>query len=198
MTQFKTKKFDITQTSVFFTSDTHFMHANIVEYCNRPFNTVDEMDEEIIKRWNKMVGEDDVVFHLGDFCFGSEKSWRYLISRLNGMIYLVAGNHDKNITMDHFVDVDQIMNIMVQGDDEMDDDQRITLCHYPMISWYQSHRGAWQFFGHVHGGLIDDGFSYAPKLTPNQLDVGVDVHQFAPVSYQQAKKIITKNNSLYA
>ena len=55
---------------LFFTSDTHFNHTNILQYCNRPFKIVDQMNETIITNWNNVVEPDDIVFHLGDFCLG--------------------------------------------------------------------------------------------------------------------------------
>ena len=60
---------------LFFTSDTHFNHTNILRYCNRPFKTVGQMNETIITNWNNVVGPDDVIFHLGDFCLGGAKEW---------------------------------------------------------------------------------------------------------------------------
>ena len=83
---------------LFFTSDTHFNHTNILRYCNRPFKTVGQMNETIITNWNNVVGPDDVIFHLGDFCLGGAEEWNKILDRLNGRIYLVLGNHDiKNI-----------------------------------------------------------------------------------------------------
>lgn len=83
---------------VFFTSDTHFNHTNIIQYCQRPFKSTDEMNEAMIDNWNSVVGEDDTVFHLGDFCLGGAEEWNKILNRLNGRIYLILGNHDlKNI-----------------------------------------------------------------------------------------------------
>ena len=76
---------------VFFTSDTHFYHANIIELCHRPFRSVDNMNEMLIANWNKVVGADDIVFHLGDFCLGNSGKWNRILDRLNGMIYLILG-----------------------------------------------------------------------------------------------------------
>ena len=191
--KFSTIQIDLNETNVFFTSDDHFQHKNIIKYCNRPFKTIQDMDSALVKNWNAIVGENDLVFHAGDFCFGSKSSWAYLLDVLNGKKYLAAGNHDKNITPDKFIDVQHRFNLRIKGDDEIKDGQRITIDHYPMLSWYQSHRGAWQLFGHVHGGLSNKRLD-ATKLTPNQMDVGVDVHDFTPISYEEVKIIITKQN----
>lgn len=171
--------------NLFFTSDSHFHHKNVIEYCNRPFKTVEEMDSTLIKNWNSVVGENDVIFNLGDFCFGSKKSWVYLNENLNGIKYLAAGNHDSNITPDNYVDVQHMFNIRVVEKDGAE--QRITVCHYPMVSWYQSHRGAWQLFGHHHGGLSNKGDL---TVRSTQLDVGVDVHNYYPISYGEVKSIV--------
>lgn len=190
--KFKTVILDINEANVFFTSDSHLQHKNIIKYCNRPFKTVRDMDSALVKNWNAVVGPEDIVFHAGDFCFGSKTSWAYLLDALNGTKYLAAGNHDVNITPDKFVDVQQRFNIRIMGDPEIaSDGQRITVDHYPMLSWYQSHRGSWQLYGHVHGGLSNKG---EMRTTPNQLDIGVDVHSFEPISYETVKEIITKQN----
>jgi len=77
----------------FFTADTHFNHKNIIEYCKRPFKDIDEMNNELIKRWNETVSEEDTVFHLGDFSFRGYWTFR---NKLNGKIILLRGNHDNN------------------------------------------------------------------------------------------------------
>ena len=190
--KYKTIEIDISQTNVFFISDTHFQHKNIIKYCNRPFQTVADMDMQMIENWNTLVKPNDIVFHAGDFCFGSKLSWKHYCDALNGIKYLAAGNHDKSIPPDKFVDVQHLFNIRIIGDDEMTSDgQRMTVCHYPMLSWYQSHRGAWQLFGHVHGGLSNKDNL---KITPNQMDIGVDTNSYFPYSYNYVKTIITTQN----
>jgi len=79
---------------IFVISDTHFNHKNIIEYTGRPFKTVEEMNKEMIKRWNNEVGKDDLVIHLGDFALGSKEEIKELKNRLNGIILLIRGNHD--------------------------------------------------------------------------------------------------------
>ena len=86
--------FDTQEQNIFFTSDTHFWHDNIIKFCNRPFNSIEEMNDTIIENWNKVVGKNDIVFHLGDFCFCGSDKFKDIIERLNGYIYLILGNHD--------------------------------------------------------------------------------------------------------
>jgi len=115
---------------VFFTSDTHFFHGNIIRFCNRPFKDVETMNETIISNWNNTVGQDDIVFHLGDFCLGGSAEWTRILDRLNGRIYLIMGNHDlKNIRqgyIDRFEHVAMQMHITVGK-------QKIYLNHYPFL-----------------------------------------------------------------
>ena len=94
----KKMNFKFNAEHTFFTSDTHFNHANIISFCNRPFKDVEQMNEVMIANWNHVIGKDDSVFHLGDFCLGGAAEWTKILDRLNGKIYLIMGNHDlKNI-----------------------------------------------------------------------------------------------------
>lgn len=76
----------------YFTSDTHFSHTNIIKYCNRPFKSVEEMDEVLIANWNSVVKKTDQVFHLGDFGYNYK-----IAQRLNGHKHLIWGNHDRKL-----------------------------------------------------------------------------------------------------
>ena len=182
-------KFDWSR--VYFTSDTHFNHTNIISYCQRPFKNVDEMNERIIANWNEVVSEDDIIFHLGDFCLGGATEWTRLLDRLNGKIYLIMGNHDrKNIHqgfMDRFEHVAMQMHIEVGK-------QRIYLNHYPFLCFEGGYKDVWQLFGHVHTRKTNTGIDAGrlQYLYPTQYDVGVDNNNFAPVSFEQVKRIIGK------
>lgn len=79
---------------IFVIADTHFCHKNVIEYCNRPFRSVEEMDEALIKNWNETVSNNDVVIHLGDLGLGKKEYIAGIVSRLNGKKILVMGNHD--------------------------------------------------------------------------------------------------------
>lgn len=176
---------------VFFTSDTHFTHANIIRFCSRPFKNVEEMDETMIANWNRVVSENDIVFHLGDFCMGGSSKWTNVLNRLNGKIYLIIGNHDmKNLKQscsDRFEKVAMQMYIEV-------DKQKIYLNHCPFLCYGGAYRDTWQLFGHVHTNKNNTGID-APRLEmlfPTQYDVGVDNNNFTPVSFEQVKAIIQK------
>jgi calcineurin-like phosphoesterase family protein len=87
--------------NTFFASDLHLGHTNILEYCKRPFSHVDHMNRVLINNWNQRVKEDDVVYHLGDFCFrggsqGGQNKAQYWEEKLNGKIIHISGNHDSN------------------------------------------------------------------------------------------------------
>ena len=176
---------------MFFTSDTHFNHTNIIRFCNRPFKDVAHMNETIIANWNSVVGPDDIIFHLGDFCLGDSAEWINVLNRLNGKIYLIAGNHDikdlrQNYTK-YFEQITMQMHIEV-------DKQKIYLNHCPFLCYGGAYSDTWQLFGHVHTSRHNTGKD-VPRLKmlfPTQYDVGVDNNNFTPVSFAQVKMIIEK------
>lgn len=180
---------------IFFTSDPHFLHSNIIKYCDRPFKDVKEMNKTLIDNWNSVVGPNDLIFCLGDFALGREDDTKRILQSLNGHKVLIKGNHEKSVmkksyTRDEFDGgIYERLEIKVNDEEVSDGFQDIILSHYTMLTWNKSHRGSWQLFGHVHGNLDGD-----PRLSPNQFDVGVDSHNFRPISYQEVKEIITKNN----
>ena len=182
-------KFDAEHT--FFTSDTHFNHANIIRFCNRPFRNVEEMNETIVANWNEVVGMDDTVFHLGDFCLGGAAEWTRFLDRLNGKIYLILGNHDlKNIRqgfLGRFEHVTMQMRIEIGK-------RKIYLCHYPFLCFEGGYKDVWQLFGHVHTRKSNTGIDAGrlQYLYPTQYDVGVDNNGFRPVSYEQVRTKIQK------
>lgn len=157
---------------IYFTADEHYGHRNIIKYCIRPFNDVDEMDRVIIARHNKLVGQDDTVYHLGDFTLVPDPKAvesKY-VSKLNGKHVFLIGSHD------HWLDEEthrRMLDIKLRG-------QKITLCHYLMQSWHCSHHGSWQLFGHHHGHF--NGLK-------NQYDVGVDNNDFYPVSIEEIERL---------
>ncbi len=148
-----------------FIADTHFGHANIMRYCHRPFATVEEMDETLIKNINSRVGRGDTIRFLGDWSFGEAAKYRKQINCPN--IHFIMGNHDHEphaVYRDLFTTVRDLDDIKVTLNGKRVD---IVLCHYAMRVWNKSHHGSWQLYGHSHNTLPDN---------PNALsvDVGVD------------------------
>ena len=177
--------------NLYFTADSHFNHANIIKFCNRPFNNVEQMNETLIDNWNQVVGKDDIVFHLGDFCLGGAAEWTKLLDRLNGKIYLILGNHDlKNIRqgfIQRFEHVALQMFITV-------DKQKMYLSHYPFLCFEGGYKDVWQLFGHVHTRKNNTGIDAErlQYLYPTQYDVGVDNNDFRPVSFEEVMVIIDR------
>lgn len=156
---------------IWFTADSHFGHRRIIEYCERPFGNVEEMDDELIRRWNACVKPNDTVWHLGDFCFGDRSAQSYF-SRLNGRKHLIWGNHDT----DH---VKQLPWESSSAYREIRLDREfICLFHYGQRRWNRGHHGAFQLFGHSHGGL---------EPIPRSLDVGVDAWDYRPIRLSEIK-----------
>lgn len=166
----------------FFTADLHLGHSNIIKYCNRPFSIVWDMDKTIIDNWNKKVKPEDDVYIVGDFCFargnrGIEKL-RYYGSKLNGIKHLIKGNHDNFgccLQSNIFQSIDRLLKVKIEN-------QKIILCHYAMRVWDCSHHGSWHLYGHSHGKLPDIGGLC--------FDIGVDCHNFFPLSFPEIKTIM--------
>ena len=174
---------------IFFTSDTHFFHANIIRYCKRPYSTVEEMNEELINNWNKIVPPDGIVFHLGDFCFAGSDKIKELTKKLNGKIILIKGNHDhiSRGMENSFEYTSYEMTIEI-------DKHRVYLNHYPFLTFAGAYnqKPVIQLFGHVHSGLRTGGCDKGrlKYLFPSQYDVGVDNNNYRPVSWNEIKLII--------
>ena len=150
----------------FFTSDTHFYHKNILKYqaADRPFDDVDEMNEAMVKQWNRDVSPKDDVYHLGDFSMGQKEKTIELIARLNGKIHLIKGNHDHMLRDDDFHNMfESVQDYKVYKNNK----RRIVLFHFPIQEWDRCHYGDMHLHGHSHGSLKD--------TKPNRIDIGWDV-----------------------
>lgn len=182
---------------VFFTSDTHFFHKNIIGSCGRPFKDETEMNEVFINNWNNVVDKDSLVFHLGDFAWGGYNKWKSIIDRLNGHIILIKGNHDdKNLSpsaeKEFFDYVTYQMKIRIEN-------RAVYLNHYPFLCYAGVYREpedqVWALHGHIHLGPTSLGGLDVPRmeyLLPTQYDVGVDMNNYTPISWKELKEKIEK------
>jgi len=163
------------------TSDTHFGHSRIIQYCNRPFANHEEMDEEILKRFNEVIKPGDELYHLGDLSWSSYDLNKFF-SRLNTkQVHLIYGNHDtKKTKHPNIVSYSDIKSVTIDG-------QTMILCHYPMRSWKNQSHGSFQLYGHCHGTLSGIG---------RQMDIGVDTNNFYPYSFEQIRDTL-KEKPIY-
>lgn len=156
----------------FFTADTHFSHHNIISYCSRPFESVEQMNQTLIDNWNSVVRKNDFVYHLGDFGFWKRGDLEIIFNKLNGHKHLIKGNHDTSLTY-------KLDWVWVKETELLKIDKHfIWLSHYPHWSWERSFHGSWHLYGHVHGRGQAHGLSK---------DVGVDSNNFIPVELQDLK-----------
>lgn len=178
---------------IFFTSDNHFNHVNIIKLCNRPFTDVEEMNKKLIENWNKVVSNDNTVFHLGDFAFGGFSTYESIRPHLNGNIVLITGNHDiRNINVQNqqrlykmFEWVGEMLTIHIEK-------RPIILSHYPLRCYPDKY---YNLFGHIHSGPNSTNIDVLKNtFKATQYDVGVDNNNYTPVSWLQIKNIINNGN----
>lgn len=195
---------------IFFTSDLHLWHTNVIKYCNRPFASVEEMNEMLVKYWNDTVGPDDEVYCLGDvsMAFRPIETFSY---RLNGKKYLVPGNHDfchsyhkksknlenRNKWIKKYEENGWIV-LPEQTTIDLPNIGPVNLCHHPYSligtdkgfadkyeKWRPKDDGKWLLCGHVHEKW---------KAVGKMINVGVDQWEFKPVPVTEIEKIICASN----
>lgn len=212
------RSFSTKTQNIFFTSDLHLNHGNILKYSRRDkflsdrdynelelcqfdweanpkykisFESISNMNNALIDNINKIVQKNDILFHLGDFLFAPQNMYK------NDALQFRNKINCKNIYQiwgNH--DHDEIYNIFSCDENMMEvniDFQSITLCHYAMLVWNKSHHGAWHLYGHSHSSLEN----FAEKVLPNRksIDVGVDnaykvLGEYRPFSFLEIKKIM--------
>ena len=177
--------------NIWFSSDFHFGHSNIIKYCNRPFETTDEMNEAMIDNWNRVVRPEDQGYILGDFAFCSPDKAANIARRLHGKKYLILGNHDRKKTLaaiePFFEWVNDTYLLTVQDRNNKYGNQQIWLSHYAHLCWPEMSYGSFHLFGHSHGKC-------PVPFTSKAMDVGVDSNNFYPVSYDQIKLYMSQRD----
>lgn len=166
---------------IYFTADTHFDHANIIKLCNRPFSDIAEMNETMIANWNKRVNNADTIYIVGDLLFRSNNP-ETIISRLKGKKHLILGNHDrswlKKCDADrYFESIDNLLFIS-------DGKHKLTLCHYPMMTWPQANKGSYLVHGHIHANKSAE---FWPLIERSEfmLNAGVEVNDYIPITFDE-------------
>jgi calcineurin-like phosphoesterase family protein len=166
--------------SIWFTSDCHFNHAPIINYASRPFQSVDDMNESLVKNWNEVVKPNDTVYVLGDFGEGKDKNKLLTIfNNLHGRKCLIVGNNDKSMTMKlpwnlirNYFELNYLGKLFI-------------LSHYPIkyMCWNKSYKGSIHLHGHLHSTI-----PYSEEK-PLRIDVGMDGFAYHPVNIETIMKI---------
>jgi calcineurin-like phosphoesterase family protein len=165
---------------IFFTSDTHFADSRVLRIDRRPFSDMAEHDAALIQTWNAVVGDDDDVWHLGDFMSAQGGDCDELLVRLHGRKHLIIGNNDPETTTSasSWTSVQHYRELAVDG-------LHLILCHYAFRTWNKMGKKSINLHGHSHGKL---------KPLPRQFDVGVDAQGLRPVTLDQ---IISKQGGAH-
>ncbi len=175
---------------IYFIADTHFGHANIIRHSHRPFESVEEMDNTIIKNWRTKVKNCDTVYILGDMFFVGRLNYEEYLKQLPGKKHLIIGNHDKDWMKR--VDLPQYFESISNYAEISDGAHKITLCHYPMMTWNGATKGSYLIYGHIHNNIQADYWSLL-KIMPNALNAGVDINNFMPVTFNE----LSENNRIF-
>ena len=133
----------------FYIADWHYGHANCIAFDNRPFKDVEEMNKELIKRWNETVDKGDIVYILGDMFWCKMDEAISVLDSLNGQKILVKGNHDR-CNDGRFVKKFAKITDYLEIDDE---DRKVVLCHYPIPCFKNHYYGWYHLYGHVHSSF---------------------------------------------
>lgn len=181
---------------IFFTSDLHFQHKNVIKFCKRPFENIKDMELKLIENWNSVVSNEDIVFDLGDVLwFNGRHDAKRILNQLNGIHYVILGNHDnkKNFELcDKIIVCETCTQLFIQILDNKI--QEIMLSHFPLLTWPHIDHNVINLFGHIHSGPNADpnGIDQNLTLHQNQMDVGTDAWNYKPISLDFINSILKK------
>lgn len=171
----------------FYIADLHFGHEKVIRYDNRPFTTMEQMQELCIRNWNSVVGAYDEVFVLGDMFLKGNLA-KQIMPRLNGTTYLILGNHDR-VTQNDYRYFGWVKDYAVISDGN----DKVVLFHYPIAHWRNADHGYVHLYGHIHKGR-----DYAPyesyKFNMAQREqlyecynVGCMLHNYTPITLEELR-----------
>tara|TARA_R110000772_G_scaffold20466_5_gene56843 strand:- start:11857 stop:12483 length:627 start_codon:yes stop_codon:yes gene_type:complete len=184
-------------TDVFFTSDFHIGHKNVIKFDNRPFDGVDEMSKTIIEKWNSVVSKNSIVYFLGDLSYKVKTDIvKKFVHQLNGDIRVIMGNHDwlnDLLKMDRFSDIQTAKRVVITDKDG--NRTFFELSHYPHLVWNKHSRGAIHLHGHSHQNLVESDYGKNFYYKRKVIDVGCMGHDYTPLSFDDIMEIM-KNKEI--
>lgn len=165
---------------IFYISDTHFGHENIIHFTNRPYSDGEKMNSDMIRRWNEKVKNTDTVYVLGDMFFRCDYA-EEILSQLKGKKHLIVGNHDGSWMTEfdatpYFKSINNMITVSAGN-------VGVSLCHYPLVTWPHMKK-TYMIHGHLHD---ETNFDFWPILRNNEriLNAGVDINGFEPVTLEE-------------
>ena len=174
---------------IYYISDTHFGHANVLGMDGRPFSDIEEMDAALIGYWNERVTEEDDVYIIGDFAYRNGYATSWYLRQLKGNKHLIIGNHDRYTIQDKkalecFCSVEDMMLIN-------DHEHTVSLCHFPIAEWNGKRRGGYHVFGHLHCRR-DEVYQFMSRYD-RALNAGCMINGYRPVTLDE----LIENNRLF-
>ena len=181
----------------FYISDLHLNDKRVFKLCGRPFNSLKEMEDFIIKRWNEKVSDNDDVYILGDLSDNSIKAIEQFLLKVKGKKHLIIGNHDvKYLKEEHleqlFVDINGLLHLKDKG-------RKVCVCHYPLLDWLSGKEITYHIYGHIHNKTAANGKMYEDiKIYYSDkpaFNASVDVIGFEPVTLDELIKLKEENSN---
>lgn len=186
---------------IYFTSDWHIGHENVLRFDNRPFNSLKHMHETLVYNYNQIVKPSDICYFLGDIAFKNNEESQSIISKLNGTKILIRGNHDPGVNSCY----DMGFDVVLHGANIQLGKTKITMLHCPLMgvpreltedgsSWHNEHKfsqfsmpdyGQYHVHGHCH-------FERKDRIRDRQFEVGVRANRYEPVSMSEIESWIMK------
>lgn len=178
---------------IYLESDSHYFHKRVIEYCKRPYSSVEDMNEKLIKNHNRTVPSSGTTYHMGDFIFSRKKEEiKQVISSLNGNHYFLRGNHDdwhRSIIQEL---VSEMAGKIIGFGPYLEINHnkiKVVLCHYPFVVFNKSHHGSINFYGHCHSNM-EEKYNRG-----KQMDVGVDnifklKGEYRPISIDEGFELV--------
>lgn len=177
---------------IYYIGDMHLGHKNVIKYDDRPFDSIEEMDETLIEKWNSVVSEEDDVYIVGDFIYRSSHVATYYLKRLKGHKHLIIGNHDLKTLEDEkaceYFDSIERLGYVKDGDVD------VVMCHYPIAEWNGKRRKknkSYHVYSHIHNRK-NPTYDYMKKQA-GALNAGCMINDYIPVTLEQLKE----NNYYY-